>query len=95
MHRGERIEYENPGVNQKIIISCEGQNSKRRRLKEFVEAGLIGEDKTSESRLHMKYYLTQKGEKFVKNWLTIEDSGDVMPTDFDAPPEGGHGVRRK
>lgn len=86
--------YENPGINQQDVIRGEGQNSKLRRLKEFVQNGLVREISSSEGRTSMRYYPTSEGERICRLLHKIEGGDEVEPMDYDAPSQEGDSVSR-
>lgn len=68
---------ESPGIGQREIIDGDGRNSKLRRLNEFVEAGLIIERTLSAGRILKQYYLSEKGERFLKMYLEFEEGEGI------------------
>ena len=85
--------YENPGINQRDASGIIGQNSKIKRLKEFVEAGLIREESISVGRTEKKYYLTPEGERVIKGWLLIEAGDFGERTDHGSSSGARHKIK--
>ena len=83
-----KIVGENPGIGQREVIEGDGRNSKLRRLIEFVEAGLIVEKTISAGRTVKQYYLSEKGERFLKMYLDFENGEDRdSPPSIDGVPD--------
>jgi len=70
--------YQNPGKIQGEIAfrGNEGSGTRRARLPELENCGLIRHEEVKGSRPTLKYYTTPEGERVCRLLLQIRDGGD-------------------
>lgn len=86
--------YRSPGMIQTQIAdkSESGSGSKRQRLAELSDLGLIRTESDPNNWSAIKYYLSEEGERIVRHLIAMQDGEDSEPTNYDASPQQGNTI---
>lgn len=76
--------YETPGMIQTQIADKteSGSGSKRERLSDLVDLGLVRTESDPNNWSAIKYYLSEEGERVVRLLIAIKDGEDFEPTNY-------------
>lgn len=83
--------YSSPGMIQTQIADKteSGSGSKRERLAELVDLGLVYTKSDPKNWTAIKYYLSEEGERVVRHLIAIKN-GEDNPTNYDSSSEQGN-----